>query len=509
MQRILAALRGLFSRVSSGIQGLWRRYRSLSKRMQWVVGALVVILVIALFVVLRSGGATSTTENLRAVNLRSVAELSGGSSSGTMFGTVRSRAEAMVMAEAGGTVERVHTSLGARVGAGTILAELSNASERASVLQAEGAYDAAVAARNSVSVGDADTSAVNAYQSAFTDLDVALENYIDTVFGGPGPYGPVLLIDGNGERLSGERSELRDIMNEWRRNLEDAGSRDPRTLLSEATATADRINLFLTDLSRAANGRNSRATQAQLTALITARSTVDGVRASLAAATASYRSGSVGASAGADAAVKQALGVLRAAEANLEKTLVRAPISGTVNFFPLRVGDFVTSFSHVATVAENNALEIVGYVSEDGRESLSVGSRLAVDSAHTAFVTSIAPALDPVTKQIEVRLAIDSSSGLVNGQSVQVTLPTSDASVAEETQSGPVLLPLASVKLRSDDRVVFTVTEEGRLVAHPVETGEVRGERIEILTALSSDMRIVADARGLAEGERVKLADPL
>ncbi len=124
------------------------------------------------------------------------------------------------------------------------------------------------------------------------------------------------------------------------------------------------------------------------------------------------------------------------------------------------------------------------------------------------MVTSIAPALDPITKQIEVHLAIDSSSGLTNGQSVQVALPsTGTAAVAEQT--GPVLLPLASVKLRSDDRVVFTVSEEGRLVAHPVQTGEVRGERIEILTALATDMRIVADARGLAEGERVKLADPI
>lgn len=508
MQRIIAALRGLLSRISSFFQALWSRFRALPKRLQWIIGIIALILIIALFVLLRSGGTPASTENLRAVHLRSVAELSGGASSGTMFGTVRSRAEAAILAEAGGTVERVHTSLGARVGAGAVLAELENASERAAVLQAEGAYDAAVAARSGISVGDEETQARNAYQGAFTDLDIALENYIDTVFGGPGPYGPILLVRGNGERLSRERSDIRDLMTQWRRDLENAETRDPQALLAEATTIADRISLFLTDLSRTANSRNSEATQAQLTALVTARGTVDGVRASLAAATAGYRSGSVGATAGADASVKQALGMLRSAEANLERTLVRAPISGTVNFFPLRVGDYVTNLSHVATVAENNALEIVGYVSEDGREGLSVGSRLMVDNDHTAIVTSIAPALDPVTKQIEVHLAIDSSSGLTNGQSVQVVLPSTRTAIVTQ-EAGPVLLPLSAVKLRSDDRVVFTVTEEGRLVAHPVETGEVRGERIEIITALATDMRIVADARGLAEGERVKLADPL
>ena len=503
MQSIISAVRGFLSRVSSFAHSVWRRFRTLPKRLQWGIGAVAVILVIALFVVLRAESPVSS-ENLRAVTVRSVGELSGGTDGGVMFGSVRSRAEAKILAEAGGVVEHVNTSLGARVGAGSILAELENASERAALLQAEGAYEATIAARSGVSGDDSDTQARNAYQGAYTDLDIALENYIDTVFGGPGPYGPILKIRGNGEDLSEERSAIRTLMNEWRRNLEDAPSRDPQQLLSEATVIADRVSLFLTDLSRTANTRDSNATAEQIAALITARGTVDGVRASLAAATSAYRSGSVGATAGADASVKQALGALRGAQANLEKTLVRAPIGGTVNFFPLRTGDYVTQLSHVATVAENSALEIVGYVSEDARTTLSVGLRVAVDDDHTGIITSIAPALDPLTRQIEIRVAVDGSTGLTNGQSVRVALPGAER--ATDTTDGPIYLPLSAVKLRAQDRVVFTVTEEGRLAATVVETGEVKGDTIEIRTPLAPELFIVSDARGLAEGERVRTA---
>jgi hypothetical protein len=62
------------------------------------------------------------------------------------------------------------------------------------------------------------------------------------------------------------------------------------------------------------------------------------------------------------------------------------------------------------------------------------------------------------------------------------------------------------VKLRVDGRAVFSVDGDGRLVAHPVEVREVRGDRIEVLTDLDPGLRIVADARGLSEGESVRAA---
>ena len=99
------------------------------------------------------------------------------------------------------------------------------------------------------------------------------------------------------------------------------------------------------------------------------------------------------------------------------------------------------------------------------------------------------------------------ASDLVNGQSVRIAVP--DLAPREEVVSvqGPLLLPLASVKLRAGDRIVFSVGEDSRLVAHQIEVGDVRGNRIEVLTQLPSDLRIVSDARGLAEGEQVAVAE--
>jgi RND family efflux transporter MFP subunit len=202
--------------------------------------------------------------------------------------------------------------------------------------------------------------------------------------------------------------------------------------------------------------------------------------------------------------VKTALGSLRGAQANLEKTLIRAPIAGQVNFLPIRVGDYVAPLTHAATVAQNGALEIVTYVSEENRALLAAGTNVTVEGTYRGVVTTIAPALDPVTKQIEVHVALTNGSGLVNGQSVRIALPNS--AVAAATSTGPRLLPLTALKLTPSARVVFSVGADGTLVAHPVEIGDVHGDRIEVTSDIPGDLRIVTDARGLSEGQKVNVA---
>lgn len=486
----------------------WRRYRGLKGWQQVAIAVVLGILLIAGIAIARNGGKSEEAEQLRTVTLASVGELSGGSVGGNVIGSVRSVTEADILAQNGGTVRSVNARLGQTVPAGYVIAQLENAAERASVLQAEGAYDAAIAARAAVSPRDATTDARNTYRTAFDALDTILETEVDTFFGSPTAVGPDLLINpGNGDpsALPRERRALDQMMDQWRERLSSANTRDPEALLNEAESNARRIATFLNALAEAANQRDSRATADQLAALASARAGVNGELSAIASARASYRSRSTTSTASVDASVKQALGVLRGAQANLERTIVRAPIAGQVNFLPIRVGDYVTSFTHVATVAQNGALEIVAYVSEGDRELLTVGQKVAVENTDGGIITSIAPALDPVTKQIEIHVAVNGASELVNGQSVRIALP--GAVVSPTENQGPVLLPLASVKLRTDARIVFTVGEDGRLIARAVEVGDVRGDRIEVTSGLTSDMRIVTDARGLSEGEKVQVAE--
>ncbi len=489
---------------------LWRRYRALRLWQQVAIAAALLILLIGGIAFARSGGTNEQANKGRTVTLASVGELSGTASTVDLVGTVRSMTEANILAQAGGTVRAVHTTVGGNVPAGFVIAELENAAERAAVLQAEGSYEAALAARSAQSLPDTETTARNVYRSVFTSIDTTIENDIDTFFGVSTQYGPDLLIHprpDDAHALSRERARITTIMKQWEEAFATADSRSPQALLSEAETNTRVIETFLVALADATNQRDSRATADQIAALATSRAAVASALSSITSARGSFLTNSTSATASSDASIKQALGSLRGAQAVLERTVVRAPIAGQVNFLPIRVGDYVTAFTHVATVAQNGALEIVVYVSEDDRNLLAAGSSVTVAEKYDGIITLVSPALDPTTKQIEVHVAVRGASDLVNGQSVHIAFPDLARNAApEESITGPLLLPLSAVKLRAEDRIVFTLSEDNRLIAYPVEVGDVRGDRIEIRTPLSPELRIVRDARGLSEGEKVEVA---
>jgi len=488
-----------------------QRFKRLKTWQKGAVLAGLFILLLIILTIVRGNGGANTTDTLPTVSLESISALSGGSNGTVFVGSVRSESQADIIAQSSGTVTSVGASIGDSVPAGFVLGELDNASQKAAVLQAQGAYDSALAAQQAVSPVDSKSSARNTYNSAYNTLDTTLQSEVDQFFAGPTTYGPQLLISAPmysyGE-LSKERAALTDEMDAYQRQLPNANSSDPATLITNASSVAQDVFNFLTRLATAANDRESGATSAQLAALASARASVSGLLATLSAAQQSYRAQSVTSTASVDASVTAALGGLRAAEANLEKTRLRAPIAGTVNFFPLHVGDYVNASMRVATIAQNGALEVVSYVSEDVRNHMKVGETITVGETAKGIITSIAPALDPVTKQIEVHIAVDRASGLVNGQSVSLALAgaTTTTAVSTAATSTMPLLPLASVKLGASERDIFTVGPDGRLIATPVEVGDVTGDRIQITTPLDPTLTIVTDARGLSSGEKVNVA---
>lgn len=508
MKLIIQRLLGALQYVRHTSKKVWTWYRGQVLWKQVAIALLLLAILIGLIVFTSSlGKSVEAGDQPRTVTLASAGSLSGRGDGANVLGTVRSVTEATLLAESSGTVRSVRTTLGASVPAGFVIAELENSAQRASVLQAEGSYDAAIAARSSVSPSDTSASVRNTYRAAFSAIDSALQTQVDSVYGDPTPLGPQLLINAvnpSSEYFSRARDALSQRMSAWRAHQATAASTDPGLLLDEAQGIVDATSSLLNDLTRAAGESSSTASATQIANLAAARATVNAQQAALAGSREAYRSKSIGSTASVDASVKIALGTLRGAQAQLEKTLIRAPIGGTVNFLPIRVGDYVTQYLHVATVAQNGSLEIVTSVSEDERSQLSVGDRVRIDTQYGGVVTSIAPALDPSTRQIEVRIAVtDSETTFLNGQSVHITLPGA-ASVARE--EGPLMLPLAAVKLRAGERLVFSVNEEGRLVPHLVTVGEVRGNRIEILSGLVPETRIVSDARGLSEGQKVSVA---
>ncbi len=507
------------------LERLYGWYGKLTVR---AVGAILLLLILTVFI--RGGEETpSTTEEplLPQVVVATPASLlSDGVTS--LIGTVAPKTQAKLVAETSGRVVAVNASLGETVAAGTIIAQLENASERAAVLQAQGVYEAAeAAARQSVlSVSSAasalrgeENTAVTTHATAYTTVSNIVRSTLDPFYGNPDGRIIGLKVDGRGYQSSllEARRALQTSLPAWQvRATTLTPNGDITQALRDATVTTNEVlalvDMFIAAFSDTNSSLTEETARAYVSDLSTQRSALLAVTASLqaaetkllAASDALARAEAAGSqttplASAAQAQVKQALGSLRAAEANLAKTIIRTPISGTVNILPVRVGDYVGQNSLVAEVANISGFEITTYVTEAEVNSFAIGDEVIVKGEVTGTVTNISPVVDNSTGKIEVRIGVDTTD-LRDGETVNLTLKNQSSNVVS---SNRILVPLTAVKLGTDTASVFVVNSENILEARTVTLGPVIQDTINIIDGLTADTEIVLDVRGRSAGEVV------
>lgn len=482
-------------------------------------------------VVMKGGGAESVTEpttTLPVVSVATASELAGAQSL-QLIGTVRSVNEATIDSEVSGRVTGVSVSLGDTVFAGQIIARLENTTQYASLLQAEGSYEAAqaAAAQSDISVTEAANAkqtalnnAISAQRAAYTTVNGVLLNTVDDTFRNLEDHKPSFSLIGgiNNDEIVNLRATLRDDMRTWSQLVSGLTTEQN---LDSAQAASLAYTLKVANLVDLIYGRSIALSNVEKTtlsgasidsykaSLTSARAQLDSVDGSLKgtytqlqSANESYNraviSGTGGSVSSANAQLKQALGTLKNAQANYQKTLLRSPISGVIQELNVQQGDFVASFQTVAKVTGEGSLEVTAFVGDTDKSVIEVGQIVGVGNGVEGVVTHIAPAIDSVTKKTEVRIGVAADS-LTNGDTVRITL-------TQESISTEVVIPLAAVKLTAENAAVFMVVD-GVLVAKTVTLGEIRGSSVVIESGLTRDEFIVDDVRGFASGQQVAVTE--
>ncbi len=493
-----------------------------------VMGAVVVLGAAGVFLHLsgNSDGAVASTNAETTVTTARAGDMSAIGSSYSVLGTVASTKEARLTTEAGGRIVSVPVRLGQQVAAGTVIATLDNGRERAQVLQAQGVYDAAVASKESSSVGvdraaqsveSARLAASNLYQASFTTTDVVTRDTVDLFFSNPDTR-PGMLITGSGKAvmINQMRVDVGTMLETWKQDSMSPGG-DVDAYINRAERNVRQVSELLLTLSEVyKDADNIRAELVGLDANISgARTQLDQVLSSLSTIKSNYQAaenaltqakiaGSSSSASLADAQVTQALGALRLAQAGLEKTIVRSPISGTVQSLTVKESTTVSPGTPAAIVSNEGALEVVAYVTDSDAKNIEIGNGVQIGTDTHGVVTAIAGAVDPITKKIEVRVGVqDAVSTLTNGQSVPVYFTVGSGELTSEQK---LVVPIIALKMTANGPQVFSVSDDNTLIAHPVVLGAVYGSAVEIKEGLLAEEFIVTDARGLREGESVVIS---
>jgi len=209
---------------------------------------------------------------------------------------------------------------------------------------------------------------------------------------------------------------------------------------------------------------------------------------------------------GNSAAIKRANGVIYGIQAELVKTVVRSPIRGTISTLAPRAGEYLTSGALVANIVNTNGLQVKAHIDSDDLWMVKKGASVKINEKFDGEVLSVAPSIDPATKKVEVRIALntDDSAGTapVVGQYVDVVIASN---VLEDGTELNITLPLQAINTQGDRAFVYTVNQEGIVELKQVELGDLSGVEVEIKTDLSELDVILANVRGISVGDKVEI----
>ncbi len=542
--------------VRTTLLGIPSRLRGMINRRRVIALTIIAafVLVAAANAIVRSGDPAETETPTRSVTVRQAGALAGAGAQLVTTGEVKSQAEGDLRAKQAGLITSVSVGVGDRVAAGRIIATIENATERASVAQAQASLSQAQASLNKVAGGTRDeqlavleantesarealaearVSAANTLLSAYAATDSALSGGVDAMFTDPDGPNPSLAFDSTrgaqANEVEHERFLLQSVVERHAEADAAVNTLAADALITEIATVEEellRIKGFLDTLITVVDGAietaevsattistyESTATAAR-TNILSARSSLSTSRGALRSAQSAYtvalqkqQEGVTGAQQEdidvAAAQVEQAQASLAQAYARLENTYIRTPVTGTVTTLSIAAGDFVTSYQEVGLVANESTLEVVTFVAPEAATRLRVGGTATVANTYDAVITSIAPGLDPVTKQIEVRVALsDTDVTLAHGTRTEVAFATAVADTDQQADT-PLLVPISALKLTGAGAFVFSVAD-GVLVAHEVTLGDVIGTSVEIEGGITALTTIVTDARGLNEGDDV------
>lgn len=200
--------------------------------------------------------------------------------------------------------------------------------------------------------------------------------------------------------------------------------------------------------------------------------------------------------------------MVREAEVMLGYATIRAPFDGVVARKPAEAGDLASPGMTLLELEGTGDFQVEAAIPDSLAAKLSPGTKLAVEIPVSglkfdAVVAEVSSAADPDARSVLVRLTVPAEAAVRSGQFVRVFVPGAPVRT--------VLAPAAALSPFGQLERIFTVGAnnhaELRLVKSGARHGATGGERIEILSGLAGNERVVVDPPAtLREGQPLEIA---
>lgn len=205
------------------------------------------------------------------------------------------------------------------------------------------------------------------------------------------------------------------------------------------------------------------------------------------------------------AAVASARAQAQSAGADIGDRVIRAPFSGWVSLRNISVGAIASQGTAIATISDIGTIKLDFTVPETMLPALRQGqviearSEAYPDQPFRGVIATIDPVIDPNTRAVTVRARLPNPDRRLRpGMLLNVTI--------ESAPRQSLSVPELAIIGEGDNRYVFTLDAQNRARRTQVRTGVRANGRVEIVSGLSANARVVTDGVvKVADGMEVRL----
>ncbi len=418
-----------------------------------------------------------------------------------------------------GTIANIAVDVGAQVAPGDVLATLSNADLRAARSLALADLEIQNAKLSSLESGTRPeilathrAAVAQALQQAYLAADDALHSKVDQFLSNPRTQTPQLTFSVYDGQLVSDMLTARISMEDVVSSLQGALlSGDPSTagdLVPRALSALDdlaKLQTFLNTttilLTKAvpSNMVSSSAILGYEASVAAGRTEVSQAFSALNAAEGQLSLDEAGATAddlaAARAAVAAAQASVDSANAELQKSIIYAPIGGTIVRQDGNVGEVVSPGQTFLSLDSASRFQVEAYVSEADIAKMKVGLPVAIslDAYPGASLPASVIAVDPAATMQNGVPSYKVTVQFANADPRVKAGLTANLSIEAATANDVLSVPSSALIMRGSDTYVMRVTSGGAQELVPVATGVIdRGGFAEILSGLSEGDRVAS-----------------
>lgn len=204
----------------------------------------------------------------------------------------------------------------------------------------------------------------------------------------------------------------------------------------------------------------------------------------------------------AEARLAAARAMAKVNQVRLGHTQLLAPDDGTISARLATVGMVVQSGQELFRMVRKNRLEWRAEVTASELSKISVGQKVNVftpaGETVAGSVRMIAPTVDPLTRNVQVFVDLQSSKAAKAGMFARGEFALA--------QANGLTVPQQALVMRDGFAFVFAVKPDNRVQQLKVQVGRRIGDRAEIRVGLNADTVIVAQGAGfLNDGDLVRV----